>query len=429
MFDLDKHILNLLNDEPFFAALSRGLVKKADTSIPTAGVMLNKERARYELHYNPDFMQEMFDRDPKFIKGILMHEFYHIVLFHVCKRLPGGEHTKLWNVAADLAINCNLIDYVHGKDEEGNANVDGGLLPLDKGLFPGIREFKDYPPFLSAEAYMKLLKEDEQFQPEKGKGQPGQSGDEGEDGEGQGSGGLPDTIDEHGGWEATPGDGEGQGQGQAAEQTIAEQQLKELTKKAANEANMRGYGSLSKDMRDSIKKSLQTKVNWRAVLRSFVQASQRADKSSTVKRLNRRYPHVHPGKKVNRQAKVAISIDQSGSVSNEMLAAFYAELAKLSDLAEFTVVPFDTTVNDELVFTWKKGEKRDWERVMCGGTCFNAPTEWVNKKKFDGHIVITDMCAPKPVPSKCQRMWMTDTYGATNPYFRPTGERLIVIED
>jgi predicted metal-dependent peptidase len=112
-----------------------------------------------------------------------------------------------------------------------------------------------------------------------------------------------------------------------------------------------------------------------------------------------------------------------------MLAAFYAELAKLSDLAEFTVIPFDTTVNDDLVFTWKKGEKRDWKRVMCGGTCFNAPTEWVNKHKFDGHIVITDMCAPKPVPSRCQRMWMTDTYGATNPYFRPTGERLIVIED
>ena len=126
-------------------------------------------------------------------------------------------------------------------------------------------------------------------------------------------------------------------------------------------------------------------------------------------------------------ANIAISIDQSGSVSDVMLASFFAELNNLSKLATFTVIPFDTEVDDSKVFVWKKGENRDWERVLCGGTCFNAPTKYVNERDFDGHIVLTDMYAPKPVPSKCQRMWMTDENGKTHSYF-DTNEVVVAIK-
>ena len=110
-----------------------------------------------------------------------------------------------------------------------------------------------------------------------------------------------------------------------------------------------------------------------------------------------------------------------------MLACFFAELNKLSDLATFTVIPFDTQVAEDKVYTWKKGEKRAYERVACGGTCFNAPTEYVNARGFDGHIVLTDLCAPKPVSSKCQRMWMTTRYYADRPYFQ-TNEKIVAID-
>ena len=163
------------------------------------------------------------------------------------------------------------------------------------------------------------------------------------------------------------------------------------------------------------------------MLRYFVKTSTRAHKSSTVKRVNRRYAYVHPGKKVNRTAKIAVSIDQSGSVSDTMLAAFFTELNKLSELAEFTVIPFDTKVAEDKVYVWKKGEKKKWERVLYGGTCFEAPTDYVNKGKFDGHIILTDMCAPKPKASRVQRMWMTDGYNAKNPYFKTT-EKVIAVD-
>ena len=86
---------------------------------------------------------------------------------------------------------------------------------------------------------------------------------------------------------------------------------------------------------------------------------------------------------MRRQANIAISIDQSVSVDDGMLAAFFSELNKLADIASFTVIPFDSEVSKDKIYTWKKGETRKWERVMYGGTDFNPPTEYVNKNNFD----------------------------------------------
>jgi predicted metal-dependent peptidase len=223
--------------------------------------------------------------------------------------------------------------------------------------------------------------------------------------------------------------------GDASDQTgqdamdIAKERLKQNLKDAAREANARsnGWGSVPADMRKQIMLACKSSINWRAVLRYFVKTSERADRRSTPRRINRRFPKIHPGKRVRRHAKIAISVDQSGSVDDGMLALFFAELNKLSELATFTIIPFDTRVDESLVYIWKKGEKRVWERVMCGGTDFDPPTKYVNDRDFDGHIVLTDMMAPKPVSSRCQRMWMTTEDCANHPYFT-TSERVIAIK-
>ena len=146
-------------------------------------------------------------------------------------------------------------------------------------------------------------------------------------------------------------------------------------KKAAEEASRaNSWGSVSSECREQIMERLTAKIDWRKVLRYFIKTSQRANKSSTIKRINRRYAYIHPGKKINRQASIAISIDQSGSVDDGMLAAFISELNKLAELAEFTVIPFDSDVAHDSIYVWKKGEKRNWERVRYGGTDFDPPT-------------------------------------------------------
>ena len=405
-FDLNKHTARLLMREPFFAALSRRIDKTRTESLPTAAVRVNQDRAQFELLYNPKFMAQLKDEHRL---GVIMHEFYHIIFEHVTGRMPEGGITRIDNVAMDLSING--LSEMKGK-LPGESDP-GPMMPSGKpmlGCIPGEGPFAHLPAGKTYEWYKAKL-EDE------GKGDG--DGEGGEPGEGGGNGiGDADSFDDHQHFGETNG----------TTNEIAKERLKETLRKAAEEADKaRSWGSVSSQMRKQIMDSITTKVDWRKVLRYFVKTSQRADKRSTPRRLNKRYPRVHPGKRVRRQAKIAISIDQSGSVDDGMLALFFAELNKLSGIAEFTVIPFDSEVGEDKVYVWKKGQTRPWERVMCGGTDFDPPTKYVNARDFDGHIVLTDLCAPKPIGRRCQRMWMTTPAYAARPYFQ-TNERIIAVE-
>ena len=407
-FDLNKHTARLLMREPFFAALSRRIDKTRTESIPTAAVRVNQERAQFELMYNPKFMAQLKDEHRL---GVNMHEFYHIIFQHVTGRMPEGGITRIDNVAMDLSING--LPEMKGKLP--SESDPGPMMPSGKpmlGCLPGEGPFAHLPAGKTYEWYKAKL-EDE------GEGKGDGDGEGGEPGEGGGNGiGDADSFDDHQHFGETDG----------TVNEIAKERLKETLRKAAEEADKaRSWGSVSSQMRKQIMDSITTKVDWRKVLRYFVKTSQRADKRSTPRRLNKRYPRVHPGKRVRRQAKIAISIDQSGSVDDGMLALFFAELNKLSDIAEFTVIPFDSEVGEDKIYVWKKGQTRPWERVMCGGTDFDPPTKYVNERDFDGHIVLTDLCAPKPIGSRCQRMWMTTPAYAARPYFQ-TNERIIAVE-
>ena len=392
-FDLKLHAYRLLMDEPFFAALSRRIEKREDMSIPTAGVRVCPDSAQFEMIYNPDFFASLPEEQ---VKGVLKHEFYHLIFEHVTSRKPEGINHKVWNICADLAINSHLV----------------GELP-DNCCMPGVGPFEGLPKGESAEWYLANFPERPESDNEgEGKGEPGEGSGEGE------------SFDDHSGWSE---DGDSPAQ-QAANQ-MAKERLKQGMKEAAKEAsqNPKGWGTMSAAVKKEIIKRLETKVDWRKVMRYFIKTSQRASRRSSVKRINKRYAYIHPGKKVQRQAKIAIAIDQSGSVSDEMLASFFGELNKLAKLAEFTVIPFDTEVPEDKVFVWKKGQNKNTERVSCGGTCFNAPTDYVNANSFDGVIILTDMEAPKPKACKAQRMWMTDQRGASRPYFQ-TNEKVIAID-
>ncbi len=388
-FDLNLHAYRLLQEEPFFAALSRKVEKQADPSIPTAGVWVNPDSGVFEMKYNPEFLGKLPEKQ---IRGVLKHEFYHLIFDHVTSRKPDHVPHKAWNIAADLAINSHIADE----------------LP-ETACVPGRGPFADLPLFRSAEWYLANLPEGE-----------GESGEGSGEGDGEGEGDSPGSFDDHSGWEEAADSGAS---------AMAKERLKNAIKEAAQEAakSPKGFGSMSGELKEEILKRLESKVDWKKVLRYFVKTSQRASRSSSVKRINRRYAYIHPGKRVKRQAKIAIAIDQSGSVSNEMLEAFFSELNKLAKIAEFTVVPFDTQVDESKVYVWRKGENKKAERVLCGGTCFEAPTDWANDNNVDGVIILTDMEAPKPKRCKAQRMWMTDARGAANPYFQ-TNERVVVVD-
>jgi predicted metal-dependent peptidase len=395
-FDLGFHIHRLLRAEPFFASFSRRVEKVSDKTIPTAAMSYDKDIKRFCFLYNPDFFESLSDIHKV---GVIKHEFYHLIFKHLTDRIPfdpvkQAELLKMWNIAADLAINTHI-------QKE---------LPK-MACVPGRKPFKDYIPGCTAEAYFEVLKKDKQNQ--QGPYAPNNKGVPQE----------PQTLDDHSAWGAGDQDSGG------LDSKFAEEELADITKDAVKTAEERssGWGSVPRSVQQTIKKSISKTISPEAVLRYFIKTSSKSNKKTTIKRINKRYPFIHPGKRSDRVANIAISIDQSGSVSDKMLQVFFSFLNKFASIATFTVVPFDDTVCEEKVYVWRKGEKKEWTRVRYGGTNFNAPTNWVNKRNFDGHIVITDMQAPKPVASKCQRLWITDTYNKKYSYFN-TSEKILAID-
>lgn len=373
--DFELSIIRVLfGVDPFFAALSKYIDKIPTNNIPTMGVKAGK-RFNYQLFYNPEFVDTLNDDQ---LRDVLRHEFYHIILAHTEYR--ASYPPLLWNYAADLAVNSHLKH-----------------IP-EWGLHPGKGMFKDYPAGLSAEEYVaRLYKEIEK---------------------------LPKDYDFGHDWE----DGEGENK-QGKE--ISKQKLREVLRKVISDSLMQGsssWGSIPEHLQKQIQAFAYGKLDWREILRYFVKASQRSEKSNTVKRVNKRYAGIHPGSRWRRSATIAVSIDQSGSVSDELLEAFYGELNNLSKLATFIVVPFDCEVDENLVFEWKKGKSIAAERVKMGGTDFNAPTDYVNKRgDIDGHIILTDMKAEKPIPSFVPRMWVTDDSGKSHCPFS-TDEQILSID-
>ena len=173
---------------------------------------------------------------------------------------------------------------------------------------------------------------------------------------------------------------------------------------------------------------LSDAVNWKDVLRYFCGTKQRANKSRTFKRINRKYPYIHPGRKIKHTSNIAIYIDQSGSVGDEDITLFFGALSALSKNVTFTVYHFDTSVDENSKYVWKKrqGHKKPY-RTRSGGTCFDSAETHFRSVAgvYDGYIIMTDGCASKPKNCISKRCWVV--LPGQKLYFTPDKRDTVVI--
>jgi len=379
MASIDKIMLHIWVEEPFYAGMTRNVRFRADSDCPTAGVRYLKGVGKFELVYNPKFIAGM-----TFMQGVAIfkHELMHLIFEHVSgRRHPMERHgVQIWNHATDLAINS----FLRGELPRKLVDADTGEVKDLQFIVPGESMYEDYPPFQAAEWYLSKILNDPNIE------KIAQA--------------SMNMVGDHSEW------GEGPGKdGGAGKDPLEDAELKRVIRDAQKEAMERSWGSVPAEIQKMVGDHLHTTVNWKQVLRYFINGTRKAEKFSTFKKYNKRYPYQQPGRRQKRAANIAVSIDQSGSVSDQLLAKFFAELKNLASEVSFTVVPFDTRVVEDNVYEWRKNKSLPPERVACGGTDFNAPTKWVNEKtEFDAHIVLTDMGAPKPIVSRCPRLWITE---------------------
>lgn len=426
-FNLDRHLISFLQDNPFFAELSRHIHKTPTKSLPTAAVAYNEKTDELTLLWNPDFFAKLSQWE---VRGVLTHEYYHLVFGH----LYGRRRTppQLWNIGTDLAINSIITD----SSKHGSGNRLQGDNPLPEfALIPGRRpkhpDGREYtkdeeqaqklaavieklPPMKASEWYFEKIKEES----DKDKA----AGGEGFEGPGEGEEYVIGSMDEHGTWQEIPED----------QREYVEGRVKAVIEKATKHADSQanGWGNIPVDLADQIRKSVSSVINWRNVLRQFVGSITRGARATSMKKINSRYPYIHPGKKRGYTAKLLIAIDQSGSVSNEMLAEFFGELTTLTKKVSIDILPFDTEAYEKDLYEWRRGTNHPAKRVRGGGTDFNAPTKFANDPKnrgrWDGMLIMTDGECSSPGPSRVKRGYVI---GKGHKLYFDTNDIVIKMDD
>jgi predicted metal-dependent peptidase len=392
-FDIDPHIIALMFNEPFYAAVLRGVTKTCTKEIPTAGVLAKD--GDLKMWYNPGFMASLTELQ---VRGLLKHEAMHLALMHTTTRRLEPHNVHNW--AADLAINSNIPE---------NELPEGGLIPgkafkplteeqLEKMKPEAVERFnrmsqfvEELPKGLSTEEYFARLMQDEQMKED-------MEQQEGDGGEGQ------PGMDDHDGWdELSP-----------EEKELAAAKVKQAVAEAAKACDKKGqWGSVPADMQAEIRRLVSNEIPWQAVLKKFVGFTKRSIRSTSWNKINKKNPMIMPGSRKKTEASIAVYIDQSGSVSNEELELLFGELQHLAKRVEFTTFHFDTAVDEESETVWKKGRYEAPHRTRCGGTDFKCVQDHVhkNKRRFDGYLVLTDGYAPNPGISRLKRGWVITTHG------------------
>lgn len=419
----DKIMLKFLLNEPFFSDIIQSIRREKTRSIPTAGVSF--ANGSITLYWNPDFVSSL---PTKHMFGLLKHECYHLIYQHVTGRKQKPH--LMWNIATDLAINSTIpLDEL----------PEGGLIPGQLPNYPD--HYKPTPDqekmsaFIasmplnkSSEWYMEQIMSNDEIQKaiqdamsppctcSSSMPMSGSGNKEGK-GKGEGEGGGKGEPSE----ESCPTHGNGEGTQAGfdyhfnedlteAEKAMADSKIKNIIKEAMERADKNNsWGSVSAGMAQRIKASLVKEIDWKSVLKYFCGTKQKANRSRTFKKINRKYPYIHPGRKSSYTSNIAIYIDQSGSVDDGSLTLLFSALNDLASRVTFTIYHFDCDVDESSEYVWKKKKRIDKPyRTRGGGTNFDSVENHFRKVagKFDGYVIMTDGYAPKPKTCISKRCWV-----------------------
>jgi len=376
---LESAISKLITFYPLFGTVFLALNKRESDQLPTMAVGVTR-RVDLALYYNPDFVKKLTHEE---LKAVLIHESMHVLLHHIARAAHFNYGMKLFNYAADAAINCSIQNL-----------PDGAIYPKTYGL----------PDHEAAEWYYRRLREMAE-----------KNGEEWVDGKGQ-------LVDDHSMW------GE-------CEDDVVKEKIRGIASRAIKEQEQKGWGHIAGEVVKKVLAANRPVVNWKKEVRFFVNKLVLHGHKTTRSRLNRREQslienrvpelrdiYLHPGKRKNYTSRLLVAIDTSGSVSDKELGEFVDELNGLIDHVQCDYICFDTQIYGAPKPFSKKAKNVDVKGR--GGTNFHPVCELIDEAKYDGLIIMTDGFAPFPPKPRARVLWcLTQSGAGVHP---PFGKRVVI---
>jgi predicted metal-dependent peptidase len=332
---LSKAKTGLILEHPFIGSVAINMPFELDEATETAAT--NGKR----IKFNPKFIEGLTDEELKFL---VAHECLHPMLEHNYRR--NGRSPMRWNKACDYVINHLLDQEKIGKFIQGGC-LDPNIYNAGNGTSDGI---------------FNILPED------------------GGNGGGDGPGGAGNDLED--------------GEGSPAEQQQEAAEWKVKVAQAAQAAKM--MGKLSANMQRFVNEVLQPKVDWRDVLRRFVQKAKTDQR--TFARPNRRFLSQGlylPSVSGEVLGEIVIAVDCSGSIGEREINEFATEVKTLKEdgnPAALHIIYFDSEVSHYEYFG--RDDEVHVEPHGGGGTAFSPIFRYVNDNGINpvACIVLTDLC-------------------------------------
>lgn len=334
--------ISLLLQQPFWGTLATRLILRDATDeswCPTAGT-----DGRY-FYYNRNFISKLTKAECIFLVG---HEVEHCVYDHMSRR--GGRKPKMWNAAADYVINLEL--------RQNNV----GKLPDPKTSGVTACYDEKYKDMFAEEVYELLEKDPNQQFPE---------------------------FDVH----FEPGDGKGEPMTEE-ERRVLQDEIRNAVMQAAKAA---GAGNTPAGVKRMLKDLVEPQMDWREILNMKIQSMFKNDFTwSRCSRKSQASGIYLPATREDVRVEAAVSIDCSGSMSDEMLRDLLSEVKGIMEQFKdfkLRVWCFDTRVYNPAEFTPDTLDDIDsYDIKGGGGTDFMCNWDYMKENEIqpERFIMMTD---------------------------------------
>lgn len=318
------------------------------TDVPTAATN------GWDVRYNPEFIKQHMSTDPE-LRFLVLHEATHKAFrhLHTWQDLH-EEDPQLANVAADYFVNLALQDMDEGE----------GFIKMPK---LGIQPEPKYRGWSVKQIFEDLKKEQEEG----------------------GQGGEGDGMDSHDWDDAKSGDEQAQKEAEARGQEIARaiRQGEILRRKLAGKGTGMADGVFGE--------LLAPKVDWRKVLREFVQETCQGRDESSWRRPNRRYiaDDIYMPSMVGvTMTELVIGFDTSGSCfGTDEMTRFVSEIATIIEQvnpSKVHVIYWDTSVVGHQTFEGGQFAVQDLKPQGGGGTDGAVLFDYLKKERITPQAIV-----------------------------------------
>jgi predicted metal-dependent peptidase len=333
---LEASLELLRQEKPFYSLLMSSLkVIESDSITAPAAIGYDEKIKKFTLVLNSEYINSFSVRH---VTGIIIHELLHILHSHHF-RITKEMNKGLANISMDLAVNQYL---------EGNFLPPGVITLANAKKATGI----DLKPLQTWEYYYNQLLNCKV--PSSGS----------------------KSIDEHNELDVSSED-------------YAEERKNIVRRSLNEEKHFSTCPDFVKEEFDNFKAEL-TKLNYQAILKRIVRKSIIKGQKRTYSRLNKRYGQQVKGYQDNKEAKIAIYIDTSGSMSATEIGQEIEIIQNLCKITKTDIVVkfFHTAIYQTKKFMSK--ETVQFKKTEAGGTELTCVINDIEKTHSDLNIIITD---------------------------------------